>query len=409
MTIGSANNKRTSNKSRFLGLAPLLRSSIAGRDLRPVAQELFVQAGEYPDDPATLMNLSLALQCVGQRDLGLAIQDQALSIERVFRLEATDRPVRLRLLMLMVPGDLADNTPLECLLETGDIELIFYYLTPGNPFAAPIPEHDVVLVSMAESVEHRKLLEELQHKLARWPKPVVNAAEHILKTNRQVVSQLLQDAPGVFIPPTLPASRVQLLKVAQGERNLSDEFPGCEFPVIVRPTGSQAGRDLDRMESPEELEQYLAKVIEPDFFLSHFIDYRSADGFYRKSRIAMIDGVPWPCHQGISLHWMVHYVNAGMYDDPWKRLQESEFMATFDDFATRHQTALAAIYERIPLDYFCIDCAETADFQLLVFELDHCMVVHAMDSEKTFPYKLAPMQKVKAAVRDALLRRQRGT
>ena len=70
--------------------------------------------------------------------------------------------------------------------------------------------------------------------------------------------------------------------------------------------------------------------------------------------------------------------------------------------------ALEAIYQRTLLDYLCIDCAETRDGQLLVFEIDHAMVVHAMDPEDLFPYKRQHMQKVKYAFRDFLLRLTEG-
>ncbi len=56
------------------------------------------------------------------------------------------------------------------------------------------------------------------------------------------------------------------------------------------------------------------------------------------------------------------------------------------------------------LDYFCIDCAETLDGQLLVFELDNCMVVHAMDSEELFPYKQQPILELKQAFQAYLSR-----
>jgi hypothetical protein len=79
-------------------------------------------------------------------------------------------------------------------------------------------------------------------------------------------------------------------------------------------------------------------------------------------------------------------------------------MEHFGDFVRRHRQALEAIYERTRLDYVCIDCAETRDGQLLVFEIDHAMVVHAMDPEELFPYKQVQMRKVKDAFRKFLLR-----
>ena len=388
----------------FVGLAPFLRLSIAGDDLLPYGQQMLALAGERPDDANLWMNLSLAMQCLGQRETGLAIQAQALALRRIYWLEASEQPARLRVLMLMVPGDLSANTPLECLLEDSDIDLIFYYLSSDDPLALPIPQHDVLLVALSEADENHALLAVLEKRLAGWPKPVINAPRNIPKTGREAASALLQDVPGLLIPPTLRASRVDLEAIAVGSSPLSDRFEATDFPVILRPVGSHAGRDLGKMDNPEDVARYLAHVNETEFFLSRFIDYSGKDGLFRKMRVALIDGKPYACHMGVSSHWMIHYLNAGMYEEAWKREEEARFMDEFDDFAERHRLALEAIYQRTQLDYLCLDCAETSDGQLLIFEIDHAMVVHAMDTEAMFPYKQMHMLKVKNAFRDYLIR-----
>ena len=50
----------------------------------------------------------------------------------------------------------------------------------------------------------------------------------------------------------------------------------------------------------------------------------------------------------------------------------------------------------------CVDCAETPSGELLIFDIDHAMVVHAMDTEALFPYKQVHMLKVKQAFEDFL-------
>ena len=393
------------SETPFRGLTPFLRMSIAGTDLQPVGQELLALAGNDGEDANLWMNLSLVMQCLGQRDLGLAMQQQALAIKRCYHIAASIQPAKFRLLMLMVPGDLSANTPLECLLEGSDIDLDLYYVTHSDPLALSLPEHDAVIVAIGESDENYDTLKLLEQTLASWPKPVINAPLYIRTTNRAVASALLQDVPGMLMPPTLHASRPVLLEMASGEASLPELSGGCDFPIILRPVGSQAGRDLDRIASPAEIASYLARVNEEEFFLSRFIDYSGADGQFRKYRIALIDGAPYACHMGISSHWMVHYVNAGMYENAHKREEEAAFMANFDDFAQRHHKALEAIHERTGLDYLCIDCAETPDGELLIFEVDHVMVVHALDPVDMFPYKQFHMQKVRDAFRDFLFRR----
>ena len=150
---------------------------------------------------------------------------------------------------------------------------------------------------------------------------------------------------------------------------------------------------------------YLRIRPENEFYIAPFGDYRSEDGLFRKYRIALIDGLPYACHMAISDHWMIHYVNAGMDKSAGKRAEEERFMDRFDeDFGYRHANALWDIARRTGLDYLVIDCAETQDKQLLVFEVDNSAIVHAMDRVETFPYKQSQMRRVSDAFRSMLVK-----
>jgi glutathione synthase/RimK-type ligase-like ATP-grasp enzyme len=180
-------------------------------------------------------------------------------------------------------------------------------------------------------------------------------------------------------------------------------LPGDDFPLIVRPIGSHAGHDLEKMEQPAALAGYLEQVAADRFYLSRFVDYRSADGLFRKYRIALIEGKPYICHFAISSHWMIHYLNAGMAESAAKRAEEAECMAHFDQqFALRHAEALRVIDQRMGMPYLGIDCAETPAGDLLIFEVDNAMIVHGMDPEDMYPYKKPAMQKVFTAFRAML-------
>lgn len=388
----------------YLGIAPFLRMSIAGVNLLPIAQEMLARAQQDSGNTELWMNLSVVMQCIGQRDIGLAMQQEALTQRRLYSLDALAQPAKLRMLILMAPGDIAENTPLDCLLEGCDVDLIHYYVSHDDPLPHPVPDHDILMVAMSESDRNHAIFALLEQSLADWPKPVVNAPQYIPATGRDTASMLLQNVPGLHIPLTVRIARSDLQDIASGKTSLSGFLPEGNFPIILRPFGSQAGRDLDRLYGPEEIVSYLAKVDATEFFLSAFIDYSGQDGLFRKYRVALIDGQPYACHMAVSSNWMVHYVNAGMYEDAQKRAEELDFMEHFDKFAYRHQAALNAIYQRTKLDYLCIDCAESHDGELLIFEIDHTMVVHAMDPEDLFPYKQLHMRKVQQAFRDFLLR-----
>lgn len=80
-------------------------------------------------------------------------------------------------------------------------------------------------------------------------------------------------------------------------------------------------------------------------------------------------------------------------------------MAGFEQgFAARHAGALRAIHARAGLDYVGIDCAETPAGELLVFEVDSCMIVHALDPVDLFPYKQPALRRLFDGFRAMLLR-----
>src|SRR5262249_25681741 len=131
------------------------------------------------------------------------------------------------------------------------------------------------------------------------------------------------------------------------------------------------------------------------FFISRFVDYASADGLFRKYRIVFVDGRAYACHMAIAERWDIWYLNAGMMESAAKRLEQETFMCTFYiGFVRRHPSALTVMGDRIGLDYFMVDCAETRDGSLLIFEADNTAVVHNMDSPDLFPYKPPQMRKV---------------
>lgn len=383
----------------FQGLAPFLRMSLSGADLRSHGQSLLVQANQDQDNALLWMNLATVFFCLKMRDMGLAIQAQALSLQRLFVRPANCKPPKFRLLMIMTPGDLSENTPIDCLLENSAVELLYYYATVEQALPSPLPAHDAVMIGLSDSQTNRALLLAVQASLLDHAKPVINPPHLLPNVNRDQLSELLQGITGLDIPRTHRLTRSQVMTRLRLPRLIdnTDKDALPDLPLIIRPVGSQAGNNLARIQSSHELADYLSTVDSAQFFVSRFVDYSSADGQFRKYRIAMLRGQPFICHMAISSDWMVHYVNAGMYASAEKRAEEGLFMQNFSDFATRHQAALSAIYTRLQLDYLCIDCAETRDGALLIFEIDHIMAVHAMDSPSLFPFKAAEIAKLQHA------------
>lgn len=389
----TASSNEIPQGSPLIGQAAFTRMALAGTDLTPLGQQLLKRAEDNPADANCLIDLSTVLLLCGNHSLSLDMQRQALAMQQIYRLPMHRKPV-LRLLALMAPGDMMANTPLEFLLENSDIELTMLFIGHDLPLPTQLPEHDVLFVAIGESDANQPTLVQLQDVLPEWPRPVLNMPDRIAQLSRDRVCQILEDTDGVSMPPTLRLSRLALAHLDNS----------AEFPLIVRPVDSHAGQGLEKLDAPADLANYLDAMPQQEFFLSRFIDYRSDDGLFRKYRIVLISGKPYLAHLAISDHWMIHYLNAGMEQNPEKRREESLTMSGFGQgFARKHHAALQSIHQRMGLDYIGLDCAETRDGKLLVFEADTSMVVHAMDAPELFPYKQQHMRKVFDAFRSMLL------
>ncbi len=391
----------------IIGLAAIARLAFSGSpELQVLWQSLIKRTTTAPDDVGALLDLSVIELIAGRRDNRLRMQAQALAKQRIFRLAPmVESGAPLRLLAFMAPGDFMVNTPVEFLLEGSAVQLDSLYLLPGEPLPPFIPEHDVAYVAIAESEDNRSLLQFMREAAKNWPTPIVNAPQLIERLTRDGACDLLRDMPGLLMPANRRVSRADLQNVVNDPRAL-DALMGGNFPIIARPVGSHGGQGLEKLTDRAELAIYLQRQSGSDFFISPFVDYRSADGLYRKARDALIEGRAYGCHLAISRNWMVHYLNADMAGNAGNRADEARFLTHFDeDFGARHKATFAAIAERTGLDYAQLDCAETSDGRLLLFEIGTAMIVHEMDPVDVFPYKKPAMEKTFAAFVDMLRRK----
>jgi glutathione synthase/RimK-type ligase-like ATP-grasp enzyme len=209
-----------------------------------------------------------------------------------------------------------------------------------------------------------------------------------LVTNRVAVAQALSHLQHAVVPQTRRLPRTEL----------EASNPGEPFPIVVRPVGSQAGKDLARVDDAAQLHAYLAQTAAHEFYVMPFIDFSRDDGYYRKYRIIIVDGVPYAYHLAISPRWMIHYYNAPMAENAWMREEEARFLSDFDAvFGPELQEALRRIARTLELEYVGVDCSIDRSGRLVVFEADPAMIVHAGDDPALFGYKIPAAKRVFAA------------
>jgi glutathione synthase/RimK-type ligase-like ATP-grasp enzyme len=393
-----------------IGLAKLATMAFNGIDLRPLRDKLISNLADGKADAGEGLDLSLIIQLLGDKQMGLAFQAEVLAFHQLFRSPCTSERPTLRVLALAAATDMGSNTPIEFLLEESGIELLMLYVIPEAELPVPLPDHDIAIVIASDSEDCRDALRKIDEAAVRWRRPLLNPPRLVCNLDRDKLHQLLRGIEGLDIPATVAATRAQLSDAAQSNLSLANIAAELKFPIIARPRGSHAGVGLAKLDDGAALERYLAERTEQEFFVSRFVDYASEDGLFRKYRVVFVDGRAYACHMAVADRWDIWYLNAGMSNSAAKRLEEETFMRTFDiGFGRRHATALAGVFDRVGLDYFTIDCAENKFGELLIFEADNTAVVHNMDSPELFPYKPPQMRAIFEAFAAMLHRRAKGS
>ena len=366
------------------GIARLASLLYAGGSYGDLLDLIGPEPQETPARAAWLMDRSWAFSLNFSPYQARIHQDRALALHQVFRLRTAATGTRL--LALAAPGDLMVNAPLDFLTEPAGVRLDLAFLSPSGILPPVLPDHDIAIVAVSESAP--EALTSLARVFDAWPRPILNDPQRVRPMSRTWLPGCLANLPGLVTAPARKVARADL-----AESCLTRLLPGTSFPYLLRPVGSHAGQGLVRVDGPADVARVLAGDAAEAFTLTQFIDYRGANGWFCKYRIAFIGGQPFICHMAASEHWMVHYLNAGMAESAAKRAAEEAAMCNFGAFTHRHAAALHGLTKAVGLDYFSIDCAETPDGRLLVFEADTAAIIHSLDPPELYPYKRPVMQR----------------
>jgi hypothetical protein len=377
---------------------PAREAAARGRELARAgrldeALEAFLSA--VASDDRTLdahLGIYEVAQILRRPELALFHQAAAIALSPVHSTPATERE-DYALLVPCTPGPYTANMPADLLFDARFVTLHRWYVDPGGEVPA-LPDHDAVFVAIGESDDAAPRLAALQRFVRAGERPVLNRPEEIARLGRVPIAQTFAAANRCRVVRTTRISR---------ERYAADGFA---VPHIVRPVGSHGGHGLALIAAEPERHAYLSATNAAELYAAPFVDYRSADGFFRKYRIVFVDGEPFAFHLAISPNWMVHYYNAPMGEHAWMRAEEEAFLREIGSvFRGELGEALREAAALLPLDYVGIDCAIDRDGTLLVFEADNALIVHTLDDPAVFPYKHRYVPRILAAL-DAMVRRR---
>lgn len=279
-----------------LGTAELTRTAMKGLDLSPVVAELEEAANNGPARGAALMDLSAIEQLRGNLERGLRYQELALQQCQIYETHSTAEP-DLDVLVLAAPIHMGGNTPIEFLIANTSIRQRTLYLSEEHQLPEKLLEHDVIFVAApSDNDQNRGHLEKIYESLDSFDRPILNNPRAIVGFERDELVLSAGQVPGVRLPETFRASRTDLIARCVSKTWSTSPFAKLGAPFIIRPVGSHAGRDLEKLSTVEEIAEYLQRCSDDDFFISSFIDHSSDDGLFRKYRIIFVDGRPFPCH-----------------------------------------------------------------------------------------------------------------
>jgi tetratricopeptide (TPR) repeat protein/glutathione synthase/RimK-type ligase-like ATP-grasp enzyme len=306
-------------------------------------------------------------------------------------------------LFLDTPG--AGCTPMDYLSGKSAYARNFYCVLPtDSPHVELLRSSGTVLVNMIGDADNGAEVLPYALELAdRIGLPVVNHPRRVMDSGREAMAERLAGTPRCRVP------RTRLFAAsALAQADISGVLADFELPLLVRKAGTHGGDVFDKCDDLDAVVAFVVQHPQDDFYVTEYVDYRSADGFFRKYRFISIDGQLLPYHLAIHDHWMVHHFRTDMANQRWMQQEEEAFLARPEEvFDAARMAAVQAIARATGLEYCGVDIGLTQAGDVVFFESNATMLVHD-EKDGPFVFKNPYVARIKVAF-DAMLARLAGT
>jgi tetratricopeptide (TPR) repeat protein len=351
-----------------------------------------------PKDAESINWIGALRQSLGDHAGAQAAYAESARIQPLIRRPAVKQPAEFRVLSLYAP--FGGNTPTEYLFQDAFFDTDTLALFAGRDYdTAALGQNVQLVVNLISDADQTEALLPLAADLAdRLGLPILNHPRQVERTTRDAVAELLKEIPCCRVPQALRLKA----GAERSEAALRAMLP-FSSTVLARPVGTHGGDDFEKVEDLAALSAFLSQRPDHDHYLIEYIDYISADGHFRKYRFIFIGDQILPYHLCIGRDWKLHHINTDMAHQPWMQQEEAAFLNdSAAVFGPAQLEALDAIRTRIGLDYCGIDCGLDASGNVVVFEVNASMLVHARN--EGFLYKTPAVERIKRAY-DAMLRK----
>ena len=294
--------------------------------------------------------------------------------------------------VLLLVSARGGNIPTGQILDDKVFAVTALYAEFHDP-AQPLPPHALIYPASGAADLCADALASARGIVACSSAPVINPPALVSDTGRAAISRRLGASPDILAPRTTLERRADLIA---GEH--------IAFPHLFRSPGFHTGQHFVRVERRQNLAGAIADLPGEALLAIEPLDARGADGLYRKYRVMLIGGAPYPLHLAVSTHWKVHYFTAGMAEEAAHRAEEAAFLADMPGvIGPRAVAALGAIATELGLDYAGVDFAVAPDGRLLLFEANPGMVISPPGPEAIWDYRRAATERALAAVKALLV------
>ena len=314
-------------------------------------------------------------------DAELLIMIGGDAAERVVR---RDRRIRIAgasdLTKLLLPGDRYHRLHVTRNLLRG-------------PRLPDLGQYSHLLNLITEAEENSRSLDAM-HKLLRGARGrVLNPPSAIIRTTRDQVARRLKGLPGLIVPA---AVRIGAGRPAKSCVRLLDDA-GAAPPLILRQAGTHGGRIVGCFDSVEAL--LAERDPAADHIATHFVDFRSADGFYRKYRVFFIGDRLILRHLLISDSWNIHAKDRVrfMAERPALVAEERALFEQEEALAPAIRDVLEGVRARMGLDFFGMDFGIGPGGEVVLFEANATMNFLPFSTDPQYSY----LQRALAPARDA--------
>lgn len=354
-----------------------------------------------PGDADSHIALANLLQRCNQADEARRLYRHAHRLRPLTKRAGTKAKADFSVLVLAAPG--VANTPSDYLIGRSGYDSYFLGVMDGVTYDPALlrTSADVVVNLISDADQGSGILPQAVDLVERIGRPTINHPAKVLATGREAVAARLAGIPRCRIPRT-----IRVAGAALAAPHTHAALDGFSFPLLVRVSGAHGGDEFEKLADPEFVAAFAGRHADADLYVTDYVPYNSADGYFRKYRLIFVDGRILPYHLAIGNQWKVHHFRTEMADRDWMRHEEEAFVRDPTTvFDPGHWQSLQAIQAAIGLDYFGIDCSLDRDGDIVVFEVNASMLVHGETS--TFAYKEPYIARIKDAF-DAMLAKAAG-